>query len=300
MTHPGRRTWSRSASYLVLAVVYAVAALARFLAAQALADSGILLAAFVADVVATVVVFLAALAFNNTSVYDPYWSVAPILLIAWWLAQDEMSGAGIVVLAVVAVWGLRLTANFLAGWTGLNHEDWRYTEYRRFGTAGYWAVSFGALQMMPTLIVFAGLLPVYAAVTGDGAFGALGVAGAAVALLAVWIESTADLQKRRFRAGGGSGTLTEGLWALVRHPNYLGEIGFWWGLALFGIAAGEAWTVVGAAAVTVLFVAVSIPLMDRRMEERRPGYRELTQGTPAVVPKLRSARRLVSRTTWRT
>src|SRR5205814_1024454 len=28
-----------------------------------------------------------------------------------------------------------------------------------------------------------------------------------------------------------------GLWRYSRHPNYLGEIGFWWGMWLFGLAA---------------------------------------------------------------
>ena len=29
--------------------------------------------------------------------------------------------------------------------------------------------------------------------------------------------------------------LRSGLWAWSRHPNYLGEMGFWWGLYLFGL-----------------------------------------------------------------
>jgi steroid 5-alpha reductase family enzyme len=269
--------------------------------AESLAEHGTLLAGFVADLAATAVVIAAAIALNNTSVYDPYWSVAPILLAVWWTVQNpEIGGDAIVVVAVVAIWGIRLTGNFLAGWHGLNDEDWRYTEYRRFGPVGYWAISATGLQLVPTLVVFAGLLPVHEAVTGDG-FGAIGVFAAAVALAAVWIESTADLQKRRFAATAASGALLDtGLWSLLRHPNYLGEVLFWWGLFGFGIAAGEAWTGIGAITITALFVFISIPLMDRRMLERRRGYQAHLAAIPALIPSFRSLPRWFSRATWRT
>lgn len=39
--------------------------------------------------------------------------------------------------------------------------------------------------------------------------------------------------------------LQEGLWAVSRHPNHLGEQMWWWGVALFAVAAGSPWTIVG-------------------------------------------------------
>ena len=43
--------------------------------------------AFVADVVATVVIFGFSLAFKNSSFYDAYWGVIPPLLAMWWFEQ---------------------------------------------------------------------------------------------------------------------------------------------------------------------------------------------------------------------
>ncbi|MCB2224425.1 MAG: DUF1295 domain-containing protein [Actinobacteria bacterium] len=246
-----------------------------------------------ADLAATAVVFAAAVAADNTSVYDPYWSVAPIPIALWWAAHaapaPPIAGSGpngarfLLLFALVAVWGTRLTLNFLRGWPGLHHEDWRYTEYRRLGTARYWAVSLGGLQAMPTLIVFAGMLPVLAVARRPGnPFGWLDVVAALVTAGFVLLETVADEQKRRHRGGG---FVTTGVWAWLRHPNYLGEVGFWWGLWLFALAAGWGnwWTVAGPVAMTVLFVTISVPLMDRRML-RRPGYAEHMARVPALVP----------------
>ena len=100
----------------------------------------------------------------------------------------------------------------------------------------------------------------------------------------------ADRQLWRFLTNRppGDGFLASGLWARSRHPNYLGEVAFWWGMWLLGVAADPAawWTVAGAAAMTLLFRVVSIPMMDRRMRSRYPGYERFMRETPAMIPRL--------------
>lgn len=56
-----------------------------------------------------------------------------------------------------------------------------------------------------------------------------------------------------------SRVLRKGLWAISRHPNHLGEQMWWWGVALFGIAAGSPWTVVGTVFNTLCMWQVSTP-----------------------------------------
>ena len=54
-----------------------------------------------------------------------------------------------------------------------------------------------------------------------------------------------------------------------------------------GLAAAPAWwwTIVGPLAITLLFRFVSLPLMETRMNERRPGYAEWSRRTPIVLPR---------------
>lgn len=38
---------------------------------------------------------------------------------------------------------------------------------------------------------------------------------------------------------------------------------------------------------TLMFLFYSIPALDRRSLERRPGYREYMERTPALIPRLK-------------
>jgi steroid 5-alpha reductase family enzyme len=278
-----------SQSRLICCVAYIVAAAVAFAVGRVSDRGSVLWTAAAADLAATVVVFIFSLILDNSSVYDPYWSVAPVPILAYWLAATgTLSIRHVIVLALVAFWAVRLTMNWLRRWHGLADEDWRYADYRKLGWA-YWPVSFLGFHLFPTVIVFLGcvaLLPVFLA--GSAQFGFVDLVAIAVTLGAIMVESTADRQLRRFlvtRKDSGQ-TLSTGVWALSRHPNYFGEVLFWWGLWLFGLAAnpGWWWTVVGSVAVTGLFLGVSIPMMDRRLLARHPGYAQVIETRSAFIP----------------
>jgi len=285
MTDDAKAVWVAYGGALAVAVATALALEGRHPVAVALW----------ADVAATVAIFACSVLYRNSSFYDAYWSVAPIAIALYWAfgadAADASPSASrqAVVIAGVAAWGVRLTWNWARGWEGLGHEDWRYVRIRERTGALYWPVSFVGIHAFPTLIVFAGCLPLYPALAdGSAPWGWLDGAALAVMGGAIWLEWQADRELLRFRRGprDPEAILRSGLWARSRHPNYLGEMGFWWGLWLFGLAAdpGAWWTGVGALAITGMFVFVSLPLIETRMRERRPGYAAWAARTPLVVP----------------
>jgi steroid 5-alpha reductase family enzyme len=246
----------------------------------------------VADAVGTVVIFAFSRAFNNSSFYDPYWSVAPMVMVVYWISANVSGGADAVrawiVFALVWVWGARLTYNFLRGWPNLRHEDWRYVNLRQKNGWLYWPVSFLGIHFAPTAWVFLGCLALYPAYASARPFGALDAAAALVTAGAIALETIADRQLWRFRRKNTEpgAIMKSGLWKWSRHPNYLGEIGFWWGVYLLGVAADPAmwWTVAGPVGITLLFVFISIPMIDKRHLARRPGYAEHARAVPALIP----------------
>jgi steroid 5-alpha reductase family enzyme len=282
---------SRASAYALIVVAY-VLCIAAGLAVLLMLDVGEPWRALWADVVATLVIFAFSRVYKNSSFYDAYWSVIPPLLAGWWMWRSGMMAdpRAILVNVLVWLWAIRLTANWATFWGGLGHEDWRYPIVKaRAGKAEFWADLMG-IHMFPTLIVFAGCLPVYAVMAhGGGPLGGLDVLAAVVTLGAIAIELIADLQLHAFikhKKTPGS-FITTGLWAWSRHPNYFGELSFWWGLMLFGLAAAPDqwwWIIPGALAMTAMFVFASIPLMDERSAERRPAYRDHMRKVSALVP----------------
>lgn len=260
-----------------------------------------------ADLGATIVVFAFSRAFDNSSFYDAYWSVAPVS-IAWWLALqpgDALTARQWLVLALISLYGARLTFNWARGWTGLGHEDWRYVDLRKSTGKAYWVVSFFGLHFFPTVCVFLGVLPLHAVLSkapwGDAVgvgiearagFSWLDVVAAIVTLSAIVIETVADEQLRNFRTSKTGEICDVGLWSVSRHPNYFGEISFWFGLWLFGVAAGAPWwSVSGVVVMIALFNFASIPLAEKRSLARRPHFAEHQRRVSKLIPWFRSAPR---------
>jgi steroid 5-alpha reductase family enzyme len=286
---------SRARGLAIIGVAYIAAGVAAYNVATAMGSAHPIWTAFLADVAATLVIFAFSFAFNNSSFYDAYWSVAPLPITLYWSAVAGVENVDPVrrglVFAVIALWGARLTYNWMRGWTGLSHEDWRYVDLRAKSGNLYWGVSLVGLHMLPTLWVFGGLLPVFSAVAvGTRSFNWIDAVAVVVGFGAIWIEARADKELVEFRRSNRKPgeILASGLWARSRHPNYFGEISFWWSLFLFGYAADPAyaWTGIGALAITAMFRFASLPMMEQRMLERRPHYAEHQRRTPLVVPRL--------------
>ena len=281
---------SKNRSLFVVLLAYLAAAVIAAGVCRLTGEGSPVLAAALADLAATVVVFAFSLALDNSSVYDPYWSVAPFPIGLYWMVRFSagLTPRQLVLLVLVLVWAVRLTANWLRRWRGLADEDWRYADYRRLGAA-YWPISFLGFHLFPTILVFLGCVSlVPALMEGSRPAGVLDVLAVVVTVTAIGIESTADRQLRRFLSSPRTPgqILDTGLWALSRHPNYFGEVLFWWGVYLFGLAANPFWwwTIIGPLTITGLFLGVSVPMMDRRMLARHPGYADHMGIRSGLIP----------------
>ncbi len=247
----------------------------------------------IADVIATLVVFMFSRIYRNSSFYDAYWSVIPPLMLFYWWAQSSpyVNVLRCWLLAiVVTAWAIRLTGNWVYGFPGLHHEDWRYPMLReRAGRAEFWVDLF-AIHLIPTLQVFLGMIPAYVAVTRPGpGVGWLTWLAFVIGIAAVALEFAADLQLHRFVANRRPGqALDRGLWSWSRHPNYFGECSFWFAIALFGVAAAPRdawWLFAGAVLMVALFLGASIPMMEQRSLQRRPEYQHVIERVSKFVPR---------------
>jgi steroid 5-alpha reductase family enzyme len=191
-------------------------------------------------------------------------------------------------LALVAVWAARL-GSYLFRRVRASGKD------ARFDTIKPSFVRFLNAWTLQGLWVSLTLAAALAAITTAVRKGldAVAFVGLAVWVAGFALEALADVQKSRFRADpANSGTFIHtGLWALSRHPNYLGEIVLWVGVALIAVPVLRGWqwvTLVSPVFVFLLLTRVSgVPLLEKRADERwgdRADYKAYKARTPVLLP----------------
>lgn len=234
--------------------------------------------------------WIASLVRRDVSLVDRMWSLMIAGAAVVYSMQTHWYGMrGQWVLALVLAWGLRL-AGYITQRNWGHGEDRRYQEIRarnqpHFGLKSLYLVF--ALQMVLAWIVSA---PALAALAGTNPFGVFDTLGIAIALVGFVFEAVGDAQMARFRASphNRGEVMDRGLWSYTRHPNYFGEVCFWWGLWLVALGAGgldAAWTALSPVLMTVLLLKVSgVALLEKDIGDRRPAYRDYVAQTNAFIP----------------
>lgn len=281
--------WILFAYVLCIAAAFAYLKLGVF---EPLRSDLLLLDTFIADVIATIVIFIFSRWFANSSFYDAYWSVIPPLAFHFWLAESGKAWSEPVVLTlgiVVWYWAIRLTWNWAKHWQGLDHEDWRYVMLKQKNPGTELFVDFFGIHFFPTVQVFLGMLPMYACLFySEGYSTPLMWLAFAVGVTAASIQLIADRQLHDFIKARKQGEIIQrGLWGWSRHPNYFGELLFWLSVALFGLSAypqGWWWEIAGILAMCLMFRFASIPMMEERSLQRRPDYQRIIDSTSMLIP----------------
>ena len=278
---------TKTVSIVIIGIIYLIAILLGYFVFITL-NKGLheLVVLFLADVVATVVVWGFGLFYKNVSVYDPYWSVAPpVMFTIWAFYKSTFTLPVVLLLIAVWYWGIRLTGNWAYTFKGLAHEDWRYTRYRETQSPFiFHIINFFGLNMMPTVLVFAAMLPGFGLFESTEAANLLTWLGFAICISAATLQLVADTQIHRFHEEHPGQYCDVGFWKHGRHPNYLGEISMWWGVwTMYASVYGLDCLILAPVAMTALFLFISIPMMERRQLQNKPGYAEYKKKTRMLI-----------------
>ena len=275
---------SKTLSILLIASIYIMAA-ALGLGVYMLMPFAFWAKLLIADIACTVFVFIFSMIFKNASVYDPYWSVQPIVIVVFFACGHMITLPSLLLLISIIYWGIRLTGNWAYTFGGLKHQDWRYTKFENESGKIYPLINLAGIHLMPTLIVYLCTLPAVFVIRNELSANAGSVIGMAVCIGAATLQLFSDVQMQRYRKSGENGLIRTGLWKYARHPNYLGEILMWWGVGIQAVSVmPDHWYLLaGALANTIMFFAVSIPLADKR-QSQKPGYAEYKAATRSLLP----------------
>ena len=119
------------------------------------------------------------------------------------------------------------------------------------------------------------------------------IIGFVISVFGLVLESIADKQKSAQKKANPNMVATQGLYKIVRCPNYLGEILFWTGIFVSGVTAyagiGQ-WIMAILAYVAIVYIMFN---GAQRLEKRQmarygndPAYNEYANKTPIIIPLL--------------
>lgn len=276
---------NRALSFIIIFIIYTLSTLLGILLCDLLTLS-FWIELLIVDIVVTSFIFIFSCILKNASVYDPYWSVQPIVItVAYMIYINNYTLTSILFVLVICLWGIRLTANWAYTFKNLNVQDWRYTMLKEKTKKIYPIINFIGIHMVPTLIVYTCVVPAVTVIVEGGTLNIIVIFGLLLSTFAFTLQGIADIQMHKFRKQKKTGFIRDGLWKYSRHPNYLGEILMWWGIGIAAIASLEdkIYLILGAILNTLLFLFVSIPMADKR-NSKRGDMIKLKQETRMLLP----------------
>jgi steroid 5-alpha reductase family enzyme len=234
--------------------------------------------------------FIPAYFFQTEKFFDLTGSLTYLSLISGAVFFSKAVDARSLLLwALVVIWAARLGA-FLFGRIKKAGKDDRFDELKpswiRFLNVwtiqGLWVTFTVAAALVAITSVNRKELDLFALV------------GFLVWVVGFALEVVADTQKSRFSADpANKGKFIQtGLWSRSRHPNYLGEILLWVGVAVIALPVLQGWqwvALISPVFVTLLLTRVSgVPLLEAKADKKWGGqaeYELYKKTTPVLIPK---------------
>lgn len=281
---------SKVLSLLVILLIYVIAVFIGIATFNTLDWESLIYKLLVANVVATLFIYAVGLLLKNASLYDPYWSVAPpILLILTHIhLETSLNTVRFFIYIGLIFWSIRLTYNWAINWTGFEEQDWRYTLIKERAPKIYLISNLFGIHLMPTVIVFIQLLGSIELLVISTTANLISMIGLVIMILSATLQFIADAQMRAFKKRNlnKKECIEEGLWKYSRHPNYFGEVMVWWGLYLiyFGSTQSINLYLLAPLAMTSLFIFISIPMMEKKILRTRPEYEGYQDRVSMLIP----------------
>tara|TARA_Y100000590_G_scaffold209751_1_gene237664 strand:- start:299 stop:1132 length:834 start_codon:yes stop_codon:yes gene_type:complete len=235
--------------------------------------------------------FIPAYLMQTEKFYDLAGSITYISIISYVYCQSsEFNIASLILSLFIVVWAIRL-GSFLFFRIKKAGEDKRFRDIKPSPTR-----FFMTWTLQGTWVSLCSACAITAISTTEGIIlNEIFVLGAFTFIIGFLIEVVADNQKTKFRSipENKDKFITTGLWSYSRHPNYLGEITLWLGVALMSFSSLEGLqliTLVSPIFTYLLLVYVSgVRLLEASGNKKwghLSSYQEYKKNTPTLFFKI--------------
>ena len=236
------------------------------------------------------VLFIPAYLMQTEKFYDLAGSLTYISIISYVFYKSSEFNLGNLILSVfIIIWAVRL-GSFLFFRIQKAGEDKRFRDIKPSPTR-----FFMTWTLQGMWISICSACAITAISTSEGILmNTLFFLGAITFILGFLIEVIADNQKTKFRSDPNNKDkfISTGLWSYSRHPNYLGEITLWTGVAIMSFSSLSGFqliTLISPVFTYLLLVYVSgVRLLEARGKRKwghLESYQEYIKNTPTLLFK---------------
>ncbi len=249
------------------------------------------------NAVVLVAVFVAAwlicLKLRDVTPVDSLWAIGMVVMASTsFLHARGDPTRKTLLLGLCTLWGLRLGGHLLWRWRDRGSDRRYQAMLAKAQETRHWSFAKASLLLVfvtQAPLLFIVCLPAQLGqMDGAPSVGALGFAGAVLAVIGIAFETVGDAQLAAFRKNPGNAghVMDRGLWRYTRHPNYFGDACTWWGLYLIAAETPTGvWALPGPILLTWTLIKWSgVPTTEGRMKRKKPGYADYVRRTSGFVP----------------
>ena len=240
------------------------------------------------------IIYLISLITKNSNIYNLYFAVSSSLVtILYATTVTELNLQSYIMITLILLWTIRMIVNFFMKNID-DKEDYRYADLRK---NKLWVlINLFFVHIIPAVIFFLVIIPTfnYIELSTFHSWNLSTIIALGVCVFGLHYEMIADLQKYKFKKVNKNplDVCTFGLWSTSRHPNYFGEIIFWWGTFLMMLSLSNKFlvTAMGPLLLTMMICFVSIPRVEKKQVKEKADYSKYIELVSMIIPLKRNAK----------
>ncbi len=246
-----------------------------------------LVVALIVSLIINLSMFVVAFRLQSDKLTDISYAVTFATIAGWGFALSDKTWFHTVLLAMVAIWALRL-GGFLLYRVVKNGKDARFDEMR----GNFY--KFGKFWVAQAITVWVVMIPSIFAFDATPTVTILQTIGVVMWVIGLLCETAADFQKMAFSSNPANKGkwIASGIWKYSRHPNYFGEILVWTGVYIYVVTSlPPLQALIGLASplfiITLLLFISGIPILEKSADQRwgdNPAYKAYKKRTSILIP----------------
>jgi steroid 5-alpha reductase family enzyme len=232
--------------------------------------------------------FFVILKTKKLAFIDTFWSLS--FLVAASVSTFYLypiNSRNLVILSLIFLWALRLGV-YLTNRNLNLHEDKRYLEIKNNWKKNFTLHLYLKIILLQCFLSFV-LFSHFPFVFAPSAFSQIDCVLVTLALGAFFYEAIADYQKAQFKKDSKNSQLicTQGLWKFSKHPNYFGEISFWFCIAMLAYKQTTwGYELLPALLLVVIIEKLSGPKLLEENYKQRDNYKDYQRIKSKYIPQI--------------